>query len=49
MILVEFDLKYVVRKSVKGKVITEFSVDYVVRGDDAKEFSFPDKDLMNIA
>ena len=47
--LIEFDLKYIMRKSAKGRAISEFLADQTVEGHGIKEFSFLDNELMNIA
>ncbi|XP_058181260.1 uncharacterized protein LOC131299698 [Rhododendron vialii] len=49
LMLVEFELKYVTRKSVKGRVVAKFLADYLVEGGEDTEFKFPDEDLMIIA
>ena len=46
--LAEFDPKYVIRKFVTWRAIAEFLANHRVKGDDAKEFLFSDKDLMTI-
>lgn len=43
MMLAEFDLKYVVRKSVKGGAIAEFLSDIPVEEGDEPEYPFPDE------
>ncbi|XP_058216797.1 uncharacterized protein LOC131327669 [Rhododendron vialii] len=45
----EFELKYVTRKSVKGKAVAEFLADCLVEGGEDAEFKFPDEDIMTLA
>ncbi|XP_058223154.1 uncharacterized protein LOC131332860 [Rhododendron vialii] len=49
LMLAEFELKYVTRKSVKGRAIAEFLADHPVKGGKDAEFKFPNEDLMTIA
>ncbi|KAH7834736.1 hypothetical protein Vadar_019075 [Vaccinium darrowii] len=46
LMLAEFDIKYVTRKSVKGKAVAEFLADHPVEGPDDVEFEFPDENVM---
>ncbi|XP_058219946.1 uncharacterized protein LOC131330397 [Rhododendron vialii] len=48
LMLAEFELQYVTRKSVKGRAIAEFLADYPVKGGEDVEFKFSDEDLMII-
>ncbi|XP_058220388.1 uncharacterized protein LOC131330724 [Rhododendron vialii] len=48
LMLAEFELKYVTRKSVKGRVVAEFLADHPVEGGKDAEFKYPDEDLMTI-
>ena len=47
-VLSEFDLKYVTRKSVKGRAVAEFLADHPVEGDDAAEYLFPDEAILHV-
>ena len=48
LLLSEFDLKYVTRKSVKGRVVAEFLADHPVEGGEAVEYLFPDEAILHI-
>ena len=47
ILLVEFDLKYVARKTIKGSVVSDFCVENTIEGEDGKE-DFLDEDILNI-
>ncbi|XP_058219254.1 uncharacterized protein LOC131329863 [Rhododendron vialii] len=49
LMLAEFELKYVTRKSVKRRAVVEFLADYPIEGGEDVEFKFSDEDLMIIA
>ncbi|XP_058223145.1 uncharacterized protein LOC131332853 [Rhododendron vialii] len=49
LMLAEFELKYVITKSVKGKAVAEFLADCPVKGGEDAEFKFPDEDIMTLA
>ncbi|KAH7859516.1 hypothetical protein Vadar_002080 [Vaccinium darrowii] len=46
LLLAEFELKYVMRKSVKGRVVAEFLADHPIEGSEDTEFQFPDEHVM---
>ncbi|XP_058181223.1 uncharacterized protein LOC131299658 [Rhododendron vialii] len=46
LLLVEFDLKYMAKKSVKGRVVAEFLADHPVTEAEAEDFMIPDKDIL---
>ena len=46
LLLAEFELKFVTRKSVKGRAVIEFLADFPVQGAEDLEFEFPDEELM---
>ena len=48
LLLSEFDLKYVTRKSVKGRAVAEFLADHPVEGGEAVEYLFPDESILHI-
>ena len=48
LLLSKFDLKYVTRKSVKGRVVAEFLADHPVEGDGAVEYLFPDEAILHV-
>ena len=48
LLLSEFDLKYVTRKSVKGRAVAEFLADHPVEGGEAVEYLFPDEAILHI-
>ncbi|KAI8568356.1 hypothetical protein RHMOL_Rhmol02G0191700 [Rhododendron molle] len=48
LMLVEFELKYVTRKSVKGRAVAEFLADCPIEGGEDAEFKFPDEDIMTV-
>lgn len=49
LLLFEFDLKYVTRKSIKGRAVAEFLADHPVEEDDeAVEYLFLNKDILQI-
>ncbi|XP_058211663.1 uncharacterized protein LOC131323841 [Rhododendron vialii] len=49
LMLAEFELRYVTRKSVKGRVVVEFLVDCPIEGGEDAESQFPDEDIMTLA
>jgi len=48
LLLAEFELKYVTRKSVKGRAVAEFLADHPVEGPEDTEFQFPDENVMAV-
>ena len=48
LLLSKFDLKYVTRKSVKGRAVVEFLADHPVERGEAVEYLFPDEAIMHI-
>ena len=46
LFLAEFELKFVTRKSVKGRAVAKFLSDFLVQGAEDLEFEFPDEELM---
>ena len=46
LLLSEFDLKYVTRKSVKGRAVAKFLADHLVEGDEAVKYLFPDEAIL---
>ena len=47
ILLVEFDLKYVARKTIKGSIVSNFYVENLVEGKDGRE-NFLDEDILDI-
>ena len=47
ILLVEFNLKYVVRKTIKGSIVSDFCVENPVERKDGRE-DFPDEDVLDI-
>ena len=47
ILLAEFDLKYVERKTIKGSIILDFCAENPVEGEDGRE-DFPDEDILGI-
>ena len=47
ILLVEFDLKYAVRKTIKRSIISNFCAENPVEREDGRE-DFPDKDILDI-
>ena len=47
ILLAEFDLKYVARKTIKGSAMPDFYAENPVEGEDGKE-DFPDKDILDV-
>ena len=47
ILLVEFDLKYVARKTIKGSIVSDFCAKNPVEGKDGRE-DFPDEDILDI-
>ena len=47
ILLVEFNLKYVVRKTIKGSIVSNFCAKNPVEGDDVKE-EFSDEVILDI-
>ena len=47
ILFAEFDLKYMVRKTIKWSVVSNFCVENPVEGEDGKE-DFPDEDILDV-
>ena len=47
ILLAEFDLKYMARKTIKGSVVLDFCVENPIEGKDGKE-DFPDEDILDV-
>ena len=47
ILLTEFDLKYVARKTIKGSAVSNFSAGNLIKGEDGKE-DFPNEDILDI-
>ena len=47
ILLIEFDLKYVARKTIKGRTMLDFYAENPIKGKDGKE-DFPNKDVLDI-
>ena len=47
ILLAEFDLKYVARKTIKGSVVSNFCAENPIEGKDGKE-DFPDEDILDV-
>lgn len=47
ILLAEFDLKYVVRKTIKGSVMSDFCAENPIEEEDGKE-DFPDEDILDV-
>ena len=47
ILLTEFDLKYVARKTIKGSAVSNFSARNLIKGEDGKE-DFPNEDVLDI-
>ena len=47
ILLAEFNLKYMARKTIKGSVMSDFFVENPIEGEDGKE-GFPDKDILDV-
>ena len=47
ILLVGFNLKYMVRKNIKGSVMSDFCVENPIEGENGKE-EFPDEDILDI-
>ena len=47
ILLAEFDLKYVARKTIKGSIVLDFCAENPVKGVDGRE-DFPDEDILDI-
>ena len=47
ILLVEFNLKYVVRKTIKKSIVLDFYAENPIERDDGKE-DFPDEDILDI-
>src|SRR3989442_1253439 len=48
ILMLEFDIEFVTRKTVKGRAVAEFLAENPVEETDEWEFSFPDEHLMNV-
>ncbi|XP_023872144.2 uncharacterized protein LOC111984761 [Quercus suber] len=46
ILLTEFDLKYVTRKTIKGSIVSDFCAENPIEGEDGKDF--PDEDILNV-
>ena len=47
ILLAEFNLKYVARKTIKGSVGSNFCAENPIEGEDGKE-DFPDKEILDV-
>ena len=47
ILLVEFNLKYVARKTIKGSIVFDFCVENPMEGEDGRE-DFSDEDILDI-
>ena len=47
ILLAEFNLKYVVRKTIKGSIVSDFCAENPVEGEDGRK-DFPDEDILDI-
>ena len=47
ILLVEFNLKYVARKTIKGSVVLDFCAENPIEREDGKE-DFPDEDILDV-
>ena len=47
ILLVEFDLKFVARKTIKGSVMSDFCAENPIKGEDGKE-DFLKEDILDI-
>ena len=47
ILLDEFNLKYIVRKTIKGSIVSDFCVENLLEGEDGRE-DFLDKDILDI-
>ena len=47
ILLAEFDLKYVARKTIKGSVVLDFYAENPIEGKDGKE-DFPNEDILDV-
>lgn len=48
LLLAEFDLEYVTRKSVKGRAVAEFLADHPVDRPEDSDFAFPDEEVLTV-
>ncbi|KAI8537836.1 hypothetical protein RHMOL_Rhmol09G0055000 [Rhododendron molle] len=48
LMLAEFDLEYVTRKSVKGRAVAEFLADHPVDGPEDSNFTFTDEEVLTV-
>ena len=48
LLLSEFDLKYVTRKSVNGSAVAEFLAAHPVEGDEAVKYLFQDEAILHV-
>jgi len=46
-LLIEFDLKYVAKKAIKGSVVSNFCAENPIEGEDGKE-DFPDEEILDV-
>ena len=47
ILLVEFNLKYVARKTIKGSIMSYFCAENPIKGEDGKE-DFSDEDILDV-
>ena len=47
ILLAEFDLKYVARKTIKGSAVSDFYAENPIKGEDGKE-EFPNEEILDI-
>ena len=47
ILLVEFNLKYVVRKTIKGGIVSDFCAENPIEREDGKE-DFPNEDILDV-
>ena len=47
ILLAEFVLKYMARKTIKGSVVLDLCVENPIKGEDGKE-DFPDEDILGV-
>ena len=47
ILLAEFNLKYVARKTIKGSIVSEFCAENPVEGKDGRKY-FSDEDILDI-
>ena len=47
ILLSEFDLKYMARKTIKGSIVSDFCAENLIEGEDGKK-DFSDMDILDI-